>query len=309
MAKVTQDQSRRSYVVTELTTSEMFSYTVKKVNFDTVGTLTRMSVTLPAGRILRETGRKLAPGINNGVPTYMVSVYDNQQMITGFIDPNAPVFAVYNNDRPNFLVNNVDPGPGPVQTGAPNPSVFANLTDGGAPVFTNGRVFASTTVTAGLSLAAGTFVSTGTYANIGTYVSTGSYIYSASTITANRGISSLSGNITAGNGNLLAPLGKLGVNGITSATSTNVGTANATVSFTGNPAVGVAYMGYGYDDGTFKKLYVYTSSCSATSQVFLTYAGINNPGALSSEQISDGSFRIVSYNKLDQGNVRFFIVN
>jgi hypothetical protein len=197
---------------------------------------------------------------------------------------------------------------GPVQTGGNNVA-FGYLTDRGAPVYTNGRVLASTTVTAGLSLAAGTFLSTGTYANIGTHVSTGSHIYSASTITANLGISSLSGNITAGNGNLIAPLGKLGVNGNPIGISTNLGNANVSITYPGNPAVGVAYMGHGYDDGTFKKVYVYTNSCSETSQVFLTYAGINNPGALSSEQISNGSFRIVSNNRSDAGNVRFFIVN
>lgn len=146
MAKVSRDVSARSYIATEAFNNDFFSYTVKKVKFDTVGLLGLVTTdpsNCPAGRVLRENGRKLAPGINPGVTTYMVGVYDNQSMLSGFIDPNASVFAVYNNERPNFLVDNVEPD--------------ANIiTDKGAPVLTNGLVSAGTTVTAGLSVTAGT---------------------------------------------------------------------------------------------------------------------------------------------------------
>jgi hypothetical protein len=56
----------------------------------------------------------------------MVGVFDNQSMLSGFIDPNSPEFAVYNTDRPNYLVDAVDPAGG--------------LTDQGPPVKTNGQV-------------------------------------------------------------------------------------------------------------------------------------------------------------------------
>ena len=69
----------------------------------------------PAGRILRETGRKLYPGANPGLvsgDTYngstvsgntlnhmWVLVFDSVTGLRGFIDPNAPGFTVYNSDR------------------------------------------------------------------------------------------------------------------------------------------------------------------------------------------------------------------
>lgn len=264
MAKVSRDVSARSYIATEAFNNDFFSYTVKKVKFDTVGLLglvTAEASNCPAGRVLRENGRKLAPGINPGVTTYMVGVYDNQSMLSGFIDPNAPMFAVYSSERPNFLVDNVEPD--------------ANIvTDKGAPVLTNGLVSAGTTVTAGLSVTAGT--------------------------------------------NLIAPNGKLVVSnssdssGIIMYTDDNSGN----VTFTYPAAVGSVSMTEGIIIGGFKKVRVYTSACSFSSRVFLTYGGLNRPGVLSAEEISDGSFRIVSTNtdtsvggNGDAGSVQFFIVN
>ena len=56
--------------------------------------------TCPAGRVLKETGRKLRPGINPGVTEVMVSVYDKESLITGFIFPNDSIFAPYNDSAP-----------------------------------------------------------------------------------------------------------------------------------------------------------------------------------------------------------------
>jgi hypothetical protein len=53
------------------------------------------------------------------------------------------VFALYNTDKPVYMDNGIDPGPG-------------GLTDKGAPVFTNSSVEAGTTITAGGSIAAST---------------------------------------------------------------------------------------------------------------------------------------------------------
>jgi len=150
MAKVTRDLSTRSYIATENFTGDFFTYSVKKVNFNTVGTLSAVTADTskcPAGRVLRENGRKLAAGINPGVSTYMIGVYDNQSLLNGFIDPNSPVFAVYSDNRPNFLVDNVDPGDG--ASGG-----VQHLTDRGAPVLTNGLVSAGTSITAGTTVTA-----------------------------------------------------------------------------------------------------------------------------------------------------------
>ena len=43
------------------------------------------------------------PGANANVSNYLVGVYDAVSLLTGFIDPNARVFEVYNSDKPNFF--------------------------------------------------------------------------------------------------------------------------------------------------------------------------------------------------------------
>jgi hypothetical protein len=240
MAKVQSEVSARSYIATEAFNNDFFTYKVIKVNFNTVGSLplvTANASLCPAGRVLRENGRKLAPGMNPGVPTYMVGVYDNQSGLSGFIDPNAPVFAVYNNHRPNFLVDNVDLPPG-------------GLTDQGQPVLTNGLVSALQSVSAGTTVTAGT-------------------------------------GVIATTGNLIATTGKLVVG-----------------SAAGSAAVGSVTL----VSGTAT---VATSACTSSSKIFLTYTGTlsSNPGLLSADVISNGSFQIRSTSTTDVGSVQFFIVN
>lgn len=217
MAKVTRDLSARSYIATENFTGDFFSYSVKKVNFNTVGTLSAVTADTskcPAGRVLRENGRKLAAGINPGVKTYMVGVYDNQSLLNGFIDPNSPVFAVYSDNRPNFLVDNVDPG-----DGANGGSQY--LTDRSAPVLTNGLVSAATTVSAGLTVTAGT------------------------------GVTATTGNITATTGNLVAtagglrlPVGKIVGSSNMASGSIQGGFRKLTVSGTGCTASSYMFLTY-----------------------------------------------------------------
>lgn len=119
-----------------------FTYTTSKnpSTFKTTGDLSMVSGatsgTCPAGRILRENGRKLFPPAHpidtvNGSPvtfpaTVMVGVFDNQSGLSGFIDPNAPIFAVYSSDHPNYLKDSVDP--------------VGGLTDQSSPTLTNGSV-------------------------------------------------------------------------------------------------------------------------------------------------------------------------
>jgi len=106
-------------------------YTTTQNDFTVIGHLDPVdganSTTCPAGRVLRENGRKMFPGgAYPGVTTYMVGVYDPQSMLNGFIDPNSPAFASYSTDKPNFWPDGVDP------TG--------EYTDLGAPVNTYGKV-------------------------------------------------------------------------------------------------------------------------------------------------------------------------
>jgi hypothetical protein len=133
MSRQVKEISLKSYVATAPFHNDFFTYTVTtdRNTFKKTGALVAnvagaTASTCPAGRIQRENGRKLFPEAHDGVRTLMVGVFDNQSMLSGFIDPNSPEFAVYNTDRPNYLVDAVDPAGG--------------LTDQGPPVKTNGGV-------------------------------------------------------------------------------------------------------------------------------------------------------------------------
>ncbi|NDB82182.1 MAG: hypothetical protein EB127_05485 [Alphaproteobacteria bacterium] len=147
MSRQVKEISFKSYVAATPFHNDFFTYTVtmNPSTFKKTGALAAVSgataTTCPAGRILRENGRKLFPGAHDGVRTLMVGVFDNQSMLSGFIDPNSPDFAVYNTDRPNYLVDAVDPAGG--------------LTDQGPPVKTNGQV-ATRVVPLGTLAVAGT---------------------------------------------------------------------------------------------------------------------------------------------------------
>lgn len=125
------NSSRLSYISAATFNTVFLTYTTSTTNYVTTGTLaanvlnptTGVTVTsgdCPAGRVLRETGRKLFPDANPGVTTCLVSVYDRITGATGFIDPNSPYFAIYNVDKANFLLQDSDEqvalGP-PVYTG------------------------------------------------------------------------------------------------------------------------------------------------------------------------------------------------
>jgi len=133
MSRQVKEISFKSYVAAAPFHNDFFTYTITtdRNTFKKTGALAAnvpgaTATTCPAGRILRENGRKLFPGAHDGVTTLMVGVFDNQSMLSGFIDPNSPDFAVYNTDRPNYLADAVDPAGG--------------LTDQGPPVKTNGQV-------------------------------------------------------------------------------------------------------------------------------------------------------------------------
>jgi len=49
----------------------------------------------PPGRILRENGRKLYPGVNTNIKTIMTGVYDSVTLLSGFIDVNSGIFTLY----------------------------------------------------------------------------------------------------------------------------------------------------------------------------------------------------------------------
>lgn len=134
MSRNLKEVSAKSYISTEPYNSNFFTYSVTtgpSPQFKKTGALTSVSaatsVNCPPGRILRENGKKLFPDAYPGVSTYMVGVFDILNNLSGFINPNDPVFAPFNGDRPNYLKDSVN-------------SQAKNL---GAPTLTQGNVVCS----------------------------------------------------------------------------------------------------------------------------------------------------------------------
>ena len=109
---------RREYVAILPFNQDFFSYSTT-TNFtggvyQTTGALGSVAGAnlgnCPAGRILRENGKKLFPDANPGVTTYMVGVYDATTFLNGYINPNSPVFQPMNTDKPTYLDDGVDTG-------------------------------------------------------------------------------------------------------------------------------------------------------------------------------------------------------
>ena len=133
MPAVHKDASKRSYIAVAAFNANIFSYTTSMVNHVMTGDLAVLAAAnatnCPKGRVLRENGRKLFPGVHADVGTYMIGVYDAESFLSGFIDPNSPLFAAYSSDMANFLADGINP--------------VGNVKDNGAPVYTNGSVEAA----------------------------------------------------------------------------------------------------------------------------------------------------------------------
>ena len=95
----------------------------------------------PAGRVLRTNGKRLYPDAA-GIPvasladrTPLIGVFDYHTNLSGFINPNATVFALYNVDKP---VDNVD-----------GTSAGSTNNTRGMSVYTGGNVNAAGSITMG----------------------------------------------------------------------------------------------------------------------------------------------------------------
>ena len=132
---------KRSYISMKAFNNDIFSYTYgfNSGSMSFVGTLGAVagatSGNSPQGRLLTETGRRLYPGVNPGVSTYMVGVYDLVSGLSGFIDPNSYAFTIQNTDRPYWVgVTGTNPNGG---------TPAGKVSDQGAPVLTRGDVIAA----------------------------------------------------------------------------------------------------------------------------------------------------------------------
>ena len=273
--------SRRSYIALRPYNLDIQSYATSYVNEVNVGTFSPVSGATAAnckqGAILRETGKKLYAGVQPGVTTYMVSVFDYTNGLTGFIDPNSTAFTPQNTDRPYAIAS---PG-----SNVPD----GNVPDRAPPIFTRGNIFGNSN----LDISGSGHIYGALRVDQSTIIRGGENIYGASQFYSNvfvpnstTTVSSL--NVVSGKlfENATSPNGAVGVASLSNATNTG---------------------------GPFRKLYVSSSVVTAGSVVMLTYrSSISAFGYLSAEEVNTtraGQFRIVSDNTADNNFVQWMVIN
>jgi hypothetical protein len=133
-------RSKRTYIATSSFNNQLYTYTTTMTppTYVTTGSLGAVTgataAACPRGHLLRETGARLYPEANPGISTLRVGVYDADSGLRGYIDPNAPIFAVFNSDKPVEMVDGGDNN-----TATPHK---------GQPVYTTGDVIAEGEVVA-----------------------------------------------------------------------------------------------------------------------------------------------------------------
>jgi len=322
------DVPRRQYIASQKFNKNIFQYsTYIDSSLATRGRLinhpSATELNCVPGIILRENGKKLHEGthpdlkdpVTNLQYTYLVGVYDVFTGINGFINPNAPYFAILNTDKSyqdDITAYQVDASRQDDKDVLNPPFNYNNTGNpiSGPPVITAGNVVSGGYLEA-LQVHGFDLIHTGGYVVSGpdTLIinpGTGAPItYGAGTILANSNITSLA-NINASNGTVtgsnLVALSNLTVNtgDITLTAGRLILNANNT---------GIANMASGSIIGSFRKLTVASTACRTTSRVFLTYASQNDVGVLSAEGIASNSFIIVSSSTTDAGTVQWLVVN
>ena len=144
------NRSKRTYVAVTDTTA-FYSYTVamNTTTYVNTGTLAANGTTITRGTLLRENGKKLYPDANPGITKFYVGVYLTESPFTsGFIDPNAGYFVLYNGDKPTYLGGSSDfvglAGGTPT---IPSLTTLGAVTAGTGVVATTGQIRAATVTT------------------------------------------------------------------------------------------------------------------------------------------------------------------
>ena len=300
------DANKRQYISSAQFQNHIFTYsTYMDSSFNTRGRLaintSATAQNCTAGHILRENGRKLIDGVNpdlvdptNGYKyTYLVGVIDAATMISGFIDPNSPMFAPFNGDKPAFLND----------TGVETKSGYTNLQDEGAPVYTRGDI---TTLNGDMLATIGniTAAAGNISATVGN-VSAGSNVSAGINVTAGS-------NITASNGNIVATVGSISAGSNMSATNnmtakkyfvTPIGSGTGTSGSPLQVSAGTANL----NGGTPSSQTIYTTAATAGSLIFVT---VNNVGPRATSVVpSAGSFVVYSSVNGDASTFYWMIVN
>lgn len=220
-ANLNSSSSKRSYISTTPFNTSIYSYRTRlnATAFKNEGKLSLVSTlpsgealsttNCPAGRILRETGRKLYPGANPGLEVgdvyngatvgtaatqhLWVYVYDIVTGLSGYIDPNNTVFTVYNSDRNNAFVDlGEQTGGMPTRLGQPvytGGNVIANgIISAGISVYASTNIVAGTSMSASTTMEAATRIIAGTSISAGTNISSGTFMTAGSSISASTNI-------------------------------------------------------------------------------------------------------------------------
>ena len=166
-------RSEHSYITTAAFNGSIFEYTTQlnRTTLKREGKLTAITTNpsgvalsaanCPAGRILRETGNRLYPGVHPGLAVgdtfngtvvgttatnkYWVLIYDAQTGVRGYVDPNGSIFTTYSTDKPVEIID-------PLES-----AVGAAATRLGGPIYTLGNI----TTTGGSISASGNIITTG----------------------------------------------------------------------------------------------------------------------------------------------------
>lgn len=137
-----------SYISTDTFNTNFYTYSITSSppTFIKVGSLVPVagasSANCPAGNVLRENGKKLYPGAHSGVTTYMVGVFDMVSGLKGYINPNDPMFAPYNSERPLYQPDSVYTTDGSTKNLGPSVLTLGHIAASG-DVSTAGQVIAS----------------------------------------------------------------------------------------------------------------------------------------------------------------------
>ena len=137
---------RRQYISTEAFNNDFFTYTVTTdANGLQTGAFTQVAdattVNCPAGRVLRDNGKRLHPGAHPNVTYAMIGVFDPQTFLSGYINPNSPIFAMFNSDKAYFADTDLTAAAG-FGRGLDSNLSSNGLLNEGLAVFTNGNVIA-----------------------------------------------------------------------------------------------------------------------------------------------------------------------
>ena len=308
----------RSYLTTSSFNTSIYSYTsaidystnITNGHFSTLSAAT--TINCPKGHVLRETGRKLYPGINPGVSSLMVSVYDDNTMFNGYIDPNSQLYTVFNSDKASFIPNNNQLG-SPVYTRGSVETLEEVIA---STMYSKSRittpvVLTSSILTSSLS-AAGTITASvlaGTTKVTAPTVEGGTLIATSKLLTPLVQTNLLSTSIITTN--------SLSASSVTTNTLTtsNVTTNSLTAStMITNQLYLPTTPGIAPIMGTARLLAggvvdVNTSACTTTSYIFVSHSGdTTNPGFLTTTIVESGKFRIKSSSATDSSDVNWMII-